>query len=95
MSEFYSQLWGHLCSPSRIVTVVSVAILLGITGPFGTFVSLNIFERLVYWSAVVLISTVFVHVVKVVIDLKFPKSRLVEKGIGLCRHADGNIGACP
>lgn len=71
MREFFSQFVELVLSPVRIVTVFAAAILLGITGPFGTYLILSLPERLAYWSTVVLVSTAVVLGIKVLVDMNF------------------------
>ncbi len=70
MNEFWAQLSASLFAPIRIVTAVSAAFLLGVMGPFGTFVGLTFVERLMYWTSVVVVSLIFVQLIKVIIELR-------------------------
>ena len=79
MNDFFDQVWAHLKAPFRIFASLSVAIFLSITGPFGTFMSLNLFERFLYWFTIVFVTVVVVQFVKVAVNTKFSHYSLRKK----------------
>lgn len=81
MNEFWVLLSANLFAPMRIIGVLSVSILLGVAGPFGTYLSLTFFERLLYWSSVVVVSMIFVQVIKVIIETRFSQLNYWTKAL--------------
>lgn len=47
------ELQARFASPAVLIGMASLAVVLGLSGPFGTFARLNLAERLVYWLAIV------------------------------------------
>ncbi len=81
MNEFWAQLWANLFAPIRIVAALAASVLLGIMGPFGTYVNLTFIERLLYWTTVVGVSLIFVQVIKVIIELRLAQLSFWAKAL--------------
>jgi len=81
MGEFFAQLKQYLFAPLRIFSVLVATILLGTTGPFGTFMSMGFWQRLTYWGAVVLISFFLVQVIKVLVNIGYQSTNIWKKGL--------------
>ena len=47
------ELQARVSSPALLIGLGSIAVVLGISGPFGTYARLNLAERLVYWLTMV------------------------------------------
>ena len=79
MNDFFSQVWAHLTAPFRIFASLAAAIFLSLTGPLGTFISLNLFERSLYWFTIVYVTVIVVQVVKVFVNIRYPLFWLGKK----------------
>ena len=66
---------GHLADP-RTLGVVSVAgVLLGLAGPFGTFETLEVLPRIVYWLATALLTYGLGYGISMVADAAWGEGR--------------------
>ncbi len=66
---------ARLRNRTRLTFIFSVALLIGISGPFGTFESMTFSERLIYWLAISLLTAIgallFDALIVVLLDLPF------------------------
>ena len=66
-------------SPAGVMSMFVISILLGISGPFGTFIHGDFGDRLVYWTVLVVVSWVLAELIMVVTDRVFAHSLLVRE----------------
>ena len=71
MKSYLTELSKDLFSPLRLFLIFSISMILTVSGAFGTYLRMSLFERGLYWSAVVILAFVTVLAFKIPIDRKF------------------------
>jgi len=73
MRVFWKKFLGNLNTPLKKLTFVFLSLIIGIAGPFGSYITMSLFERILYWGFAIGLSIVMITAIRSALILSRPQ----------------------
>lgn len=73
MREFWKKFLGDLNTPLKKLIFVFLSLIIGIAGPFGSYITMSLFERILYWGFMIGLSIVMITAIRSALILNRPQ----------------------
>ncbi len=73
MRAFWRKFLGDLNTPLKKLVFVFLSLVIGIAGPFGSYITMSLFERTLYWGFIIGLSIVMITAIRSALILSRPQ----------------------